>query len=308
MKKRLLLILLALTIPLAALPFPSFWQRCISLPGLRLLHAIGSSLPFSLLEWGAISFVVWILGRFLFSLYRCRLHRALAGLIRQIAALLLALILCALWLWLPLYAHPIQVLPADNVAIAACSLRLIDELNIAEPDFSSLPEDLPAKYAAFPFWMDGLNISGLYAFFTGEALISPDQPACALPFTAVHESMHSLGFADEGSCNIAAWNQCMHLGSLYADSARLWALRYCLGILHSSDPAAAQTCRQQMNPRTAALYREIGGDYRPPTPSGILAAFAPQGASPTGNYEILAHWLAGQAPQCYNRAIPCERK
>jgi len=153
--------------------------------------------------------------------------------------------------------------------------------------------------------MDALNISGFYSFFTGEALVSPRQPVCAIPFVAVHESVHGQGVADEGLCSIMAYEQCLALGGPYADSARLWALRYLLGELFDVDPAACTDSLGRMNNKTFSLFHSMGGIYKKPRPGTLPHAM--QNAF-MGRYEILAHHLAANTSECYNGFSFNERK
>ena len=244
-----------------------FWAEYFSKPALRILNVLGDALPFSLLEWGLLALLLWILPR----------PRRL----RALFALILSMLLMYALVWVPLYAQAKPDYDASDAQIEASCADLISILNASEPDFFQTPNDLPAKVCAFPFWMRALKLSGFYSFFTGEALISPDVPACAAPFTAVHEAMHSRGVADEGLCNIAAYEDCLARGGAYADSARLWALRYSMGFVKKADTDAYFHLLCRMNPRTYALFREIGG-----------------AVCEGGGYEILASYLAAKERVC----------
>ena len=267
----------------ASVLFGNFWKKRMVLPVLRMLNEIGGSIPFPVLEYLAVGSGLWILAGGFHGIGR--MMRRILG-TAATALLMLAL------LWLPLYEGSQPVYSATAEQMQNCASVLIDELNGSMPDFDKLPEDLPAKFVHFPFWMRRLGISGFYSFFTGEALISPEQPACSLPFVAMHESMHGRGIADEGLCNIAAYAECMERGGVYAGSARLWALRYVLGSLRSMDYAAYADCMDRMNKNTRSLFRQMGGAYEGDGKSGVQRAFA--GHFPGSDYEILAHWLAVQ--------------
>ena len=246
----------------------TFWAKHFSKQALRILNAIGGALPFSLLEWGLLALLLWIL---------LRPHR-----FRRLFTLLLSMLMMYVFIWLPLSVQAKPDYDASDAQIGVSCTALIDILNDSAPDFSRLPDDLPAKVCAFPFWMRALRLSGFYSFFTGEALISPDVAACAAPFTAVHEVMHGSGIADEGACNVAAYEDCMSRGGVYADSARLWALRYAMGQVRNADYDAYYRLLCRMNARIYTLFREIGG------------AICESG----GNYEILASYLAAKARVC----------
>ena len=127
--------------------------------------------------------------------------------------------------------------------------------------------------------MRALSLVGFYSFFTGEALVSPEVHPAAMPFTAVHEAMHGRGIVNEGACNIAAYEDCLTRGGAYADSARLWALRYAMGTAQRRDPSLYARLLNRMSPRILSLFLEMGGS---------VTAHA-------GGYEILANYLAANA-------------
>lgn len=259
-----------------------FWAKRISLPLLGGLSAIGDSFPFALLEWmtGAVCILLAV------SLLRKRL-------IRAICSIGLALVLGALAVWYPLYFLPQPVYTAGTQEISTLCTSLIDELNAGETGFRT-PDDLPAKFIRFPAWMDMLRISGLCSFLTGEALITPELEPVSQPFVAVHERMHLRGFAGEGAANIAAWEECLFRGGAYAFSARIWALRYGMGVLRNSAPALYEENMLRMNHETLQFYRQAGGAYTPaPLPEFLRRLYAALGIeAPMQDYEILASCLA----------------
>ena len=196
-------------------------------------------------------------------------------------------------LWYPLYfAEPplhITVAPAQ---LAASCRTLINEFSASSLDFSVLPDDLPAKQAAFPIWMDALNLAGFASFLSGEALISPELPNASVPFVAVHESMHTLGHADEGMTNLAAWDACLRRGGLYADSARLWALKDSLALLRRMDSVAWSSIRSELPPQLNHLIDQLGGETAPPGDAALAALKLLGLAEHAQSYDILALWLA----------------
>jgi len=115
---------------------------------------------------------------------------------------------------------------------------------------------------------------------------------------AVHESMHLRGYAGEGAANIAAWNECMARGGAYAESARLWALRYGMGMLQREAPDMHDAALQAMNADTLRVYRECGGAYPEIAIHPLLRRiYAFLGIEKqTSDYEILALYLAAQCP------------
>ncbi|MBQ8507559.1 MAG: DUF3810 family protein [Clostridia bacterium] len=260
--------------------FGGFWGERISLPLLRGLAKIGSSAPFSLLEWGALAAA----GILLLSLLFRRFGKSLL-------CMLLALASAYLAIWYPLYFFAQPEYSASSQQVAAVCGELIGELNTVDADFAALPP-LPAKFARFPGWMRELGITGICSFLTGEALVSPELPNASLPFVAVHERMHLEGVAGEGAANIAAWENCMARGGAFAASAKIWAVRYCMGMLRQADHALYERCMDQMNPRTLELYREAGGAYAASGQSGMEKLLGVR-----QDYEILAHYLAAEPGQ-----------
>ena len=277
--------------------FAARWAELVSLPALRILSRLTDHLPFALLEWGLLALALMLFGAACFGWGRRGLRSALMLLLRRMIGIVLAAAIAFSALWLPLYHTSIQpACAATDAQLANVCQNLVAELNGAALDFSRAPAGLPAKVIAFPFWMRAFNITGFFSFPTGEALISPELPGCALPFVAVHERMHAHGFAGEGAANIAAWEDCMERGGLYADSARIWALKYAMDALRDRDADAYVQCRRLMNENTAASYHAIGGGTRSRAISpGVQSAFAALGVGKAASdYEILAFYLASQ--------------
>ena len=273
------------------------WAEAVSRPVLHALSRLTNPLPFALLEWGLLALLLALFGGACFRWGRRGLRSALIQLARRLGGCILAVAIAFSALWLPLYhtsIHP--ACAATDAQLAAACENLILELNESPLNFSRAPDDLPAKVIHFPFWMRAFDITGFFSFPTGEALISPELPDCALPFVAVHERMHADGYAGEGAANIAAWEDCLARGGLYADSARVWALKYSMDALHDRDTGAYAACRQLMNESTAASYHAIGGGTRSRAINpGMQAAFSALGVGEAASdYEILAFYLASQ--------------
>ncbi len=279
--------------------FARMWSGAVARPALRALSALTARLPFALLEWGLLALALLLFGAVCFRWGRSGPRAACALLVRRILGFALAVAVMFASLWLPLYpAASASARAATSAQLIASCERLIGELNASAQSFARAPSDLPAKRIAFPFWMRAFGITGFFSFPTGEALVSPELPDCALPFVAVHERMHANGVAGEGAANIAAWEDCMERGGLYADSARIWALKYSMDMLYDDDPAAYSACRGQMSDATAAHYRAVGGGCRGEAiRPGARAAFSALGVGEAASdYEILALYLASRIP------------
>ena len=300
MKKRLLRAALCTLPPMllcmAVQLLPMFaerWSAWIARPMLQTIALIGGRLPFPLMEWGVLALLVALCIGFIYRLCRRGVLHAAVCTLKRICLLLMALVWLLAALWYPLYfAEPPLHITATPAQLAASCRTLINELSASSLDFSVLPDDLPAKQAAFPIWMDALNLAGFSSFLTGEALISPELDDAAVPFVAVHESMHTLGHADEGRTNLAAWDACQRRGGLYADSARLWALKDSLALLRRMDSDAWSIVRGELPPEIDVLLTQLGGETAPPGNAALAALKLLGLAEHAQNYDILALWLA----------------
>ena len=191
-----------------------------------------------------------------------------------------------------------------SAALEELCLRLIDELNASKLRFTggktALLQAVEAMNAAFgaelseravrfvryPEWMATLDLAGFYSPWTGEALVSPNLSAAALPFTACHELAHRLGVADEGAANIAAWIACHSSGGELADSAALWTLRYAMAELRTSDEAAWRRCAQEMRPALVRTFASMNGFSE--ASGTVHSFFSLRGAD---SYATLVPWL-----------------
>jgi hypothetical protein len=302
--RRRIIFFLAL-IPLILRPCPecAWWMlENLSVPGMVFIHRLTAPVPFPVAEPLALGLILL----------------APAGLLRARAAsrppkclpwTLFALLLAFILLWAPALAVPVPDIPApDAGALTRLCARLVDQLNAAPLSFPE-PADALARAPAvaglpggavkavrYPEWMALAGAWGMFIPLTGEAVVDPLEPAPLVPFTAVHELMHLTGIADEGAANIAAWEKCMAAGGPFADSARLWALRYAMGQLHLADPAAWQKMRTKMEGATLRAFLSCGAEAEAP----------PRRLSITrGDYAALAGYLAN-APEIV--AGPAERR
>ena len=277
--------------------FAAHWSNWVARPILKTISSVGGRLPFSLMEWGMLALILVLCIGFILRLCRQGVMHAIVHLLRRICTLLMALVWLLAALWYPLYfaEAPLRI-TATSAQLAASCRALIDELSATSLDFSMPPEDLPAKQAAFPFWMDALNLAGFASFLTGEALISPELDGAAVPFVAVHEFMHTLGHADEGQTNLAAWEECLRRGGVYAHSARLWALKDSLALLRRADFDAWWILRGELPTEIDVLLTQLGGETAPPGEAALALLRLLGLAEHAQSYEILALYLAAQMP------------
>ena len=280
--------------------FARFVLNRVTCPLLLGLNRLTARVPFPLSE--PVAFAAGLIA--LLTLARAvvrRKHEALRRWLRGMAAAFLALAWALALTWLPAMARPADAPPVPDAGqLEWLCESLIDQLNAAPLAFPEAetalrlaPEaaDLPGcavKAARWPEWMRAANISGLFVPPTGEALADAGVCEALLPFTAVHELMHLAGIADEGAANIAAWERCTAFGGPFADSARLWALRYALGRLNMADPDAWRRVRGKMKDPLARVFRDCGGEALPRDRFGLIPGLA----RTAGDYADLVGWLA----------------
>ena len=276
----------------------------ISVPVTGALNRLTAPLPFPAVEPLALA----LLAALAFALMQAVLRAVAAGSPKPLGrwaaglgwtALLLSGIL--MLLWAPARALPAEPLPGpDDAQLAWLCSALIDELNGASLDFPAAGQSLAlapevagvpggaVKAVRYPEWMRAARICGLFMPLTGEAVVDADAPVSLVPFTAVHELMHLTGIADEGAANIAAWNRCLDTGGAFADSARLWALRYAMGMLRRRDEAAWGQAWAKMEGALMRAFQEAGGEA---SPAGYPLSKTPWLSPGCGDYTALVSRL-----------------
>lgn len=312
--RRCIPILLALILLVLRLsPVFALWMLDgLSVPGMALLHRLTAPVPFPVAEPLALALILLALA----GLFRAWFVGSPGPFMRPMCVLF-ELLLAFILLWAPVLASPVPGIPApDADRLFRLCARLVDQLNaspLAFPDPADALAQAPlvagepartVKTACFPGWMALARAWGMFIPLTGEAVIDPCEPAPLVPFTAVHELTHLTGIADEGTANVAAWERCMAAGGPFADSARLWALRYAMGQLHDADLAAWQAIQNKMKDALLRTFLDCGAE----------AEFTPHRLSLTrGSYTDLTGYLAGESSdlsckidksQFANRAFP----
>ena len=256
----------------------------VSLPIMSALHRLTAPIPFPVAEPLALVLAALLTSLLVASIKDHRRLRTAAWVV-LIPAALLALT------WVPPLCLPGDPVPApggdqltwlcgDLVGqLSASPLAFpdpADALRLA-PSVADVPGGA-VKAARYPEWMAACRIWGLFVPVTGEALVSADAPAPLLPFTAVHELMHLRGIAGEGAANVSAWERCLAAGGPFADSARLWALRYAMGLLSREDPAAWGEMAKKMEGPLLQTFLDCGGEADPARDDyAALVAYLAQG-------------------------------
>jgi hypothetical protein len=95
-----------------------------------------------------------------------------------------------------------------------------------------------------------MGYGGYYNPFTGEAQINDHMPEFMLPYIAVHEVAHQLGYAKESEANFIGYLAAMHSGdSVLQYSANLEMFLYANRALRSFDSTLAKQNMERLSPR-----------------------------------------------------------
>ena len=271
----------------------------VSRPALLALNRLTARVPFPVSEPVTLTIGAIALAALIRAALRLQIA-PLARWLRGIAVTALAIAWVLALTWLPAMLQPVEAPPAPDADqlewLCKALIRHLNEASLAFPESAEAlrlaPEaaGLPgcaAKAARYPEWMALNRISGMFVPPTGEALVDAGAPRALVPFTAVHELTHLAGVADEGSANIAAWERCLRAGDPFADSARLWALRYAMGQLSQADPDAWRRVRANMKDPLARVFSDCGGEVLPRGRFSLVPGFARIG----GDYGDLTGWL-----------------
>ncbi len=241
-----------------------------SAPVMARLHRLTAPIPFPVAEPLALALAILLTSSLIVALRSRRRPRFAAR-------LLLALLSLLAILWGPALCLPEEPVPAPSgEQLARLCAGLIDGLNASPLAFSDAGNVLAraaavaggpsrtVKAARLPGWMALAEAWGMFIPLTGEALVDPAEPEPLMPFTAVHELMHLAGIADEGAANVVAWERCLAAGGPFADSARLWALRYAMGHLRGQDEAAWRAMYAKMEGALKHAFLDCGAEADPP--------------------------------------------
>jgi len=136
------------------------------------------------------------------------------------------------------------------------------------PDVMARPRPGPRMLRTTPV-IRRLGITGVYAPWTGEALLMADLPGAGAHFTAAHESAHQRGIARESDANAMAYLLALEAsGAEPRYAAALFLQRQVLGALSRRDPEATLLLVQA---RLPGVQRDVEA----------LAAWARSVAGPT---------------------------
>lgn len=157
---------------------------------------------------------------------------------------------------------------ADELLFTAEILRdeahaLLEEITFRYADFSVMPYSLDVmndklndayekagekydflhnfrsniKYVILSEPMSYTHITGVYAYYTGEANLNINFPDYSLPYTAAHELAHQRGIARENEANFVAFLICLESDDPYIRySGYVNLLEYVMNSLYAASP------------------------------------------------------------------------
>jgi hypothetical protein len=132
---------------------------------------------------------------------------------------------------------------------------------------SIVNSNLP-KSSLFGIIGNYMGYGGYYNPFTGEAQINTHMPAFMLPFIAVHEKAHQLGYAKESEANFMGYLAAMQSAdSCLKYSANLEMFIYANNALRRSDSVAARNNFKALSPiaiNDLKSYRAFVKKYQGP--------------------------------------------
>jgi len=157
---------------------------------------------------------------------------------------------------------------------------LLNETNRYAIELNASPLDIPAhancstvsnqhsKASLFGVIGNYMGYGGYYNPFTGEAQINTQMPAFMLPFIAVHEKAHQLGYAKESEANFMGYLAAMQSAdSCLKYSANLEMFIYANNALRRSDSVAARNNFKALSPiaiKDLKSYRAFVKKYQGP--------------------------------------------
>ena len=163
-----------------------------------------------------------------------------------------------------------EVKKEEVVAFAEYSLREANKLGIREQGIGVIDKNLitsayeklsklhpqltyhPISFKSSLFGVMGnyMGYGGYYNPFTGEAQINDHMPEFMLPYIAVHEVAHQLGYAKESEANFIGYLAAMHSeDSLLRYSANLEMFLYANRALRRFDSTLAKQNMERLSPR-----------------------------------------------------------
>jgi hypothetical protein len=150
----------------------------------------------------------------------------------------------------------VKMLPVNGYQLTVNSQSAsADKLSTVYTNLSKLHPQLtyhPTSFKSSLFGVIGnyMGYGGYYNPFTGEAQINDHMPDFMLPYIAVHEVAHQLGYAKESEANFIGYLAAMHSGdSVLQYSANLEMFLYANRALRRFDSTLAKQNMERLSPR-----------------------------------------------------------
>jgi len=155
----------------------------------------------------------------------------------------------------------------DETNRYAIDLKTSPQKNAAHGNCSSHGSQYP-KASIFGVIGNYMGYGGYYNPFTGEAQMNNQMPAFMLPFIAVHEKAHQLGYAKESEANFMGYLAAMQSkDSCLKYSANLEMFIYANNALRRNDSVAAKNNFKALSPiavKDLKSYRAFVQQYQGP--------------------------------------------
>lgn len=149
----------------------------------------------------------------------------------------------------------------------AIELKTFPQKNATHEYCLTLDSQYP-KASLFGVIGNYMGYGGYYNPFTGEAQMNNHMPAFMLPFIAVHEKAHQLGYAKESEANFMGYLAAMQSAdSCLKYSANLEMFMYANNALRRSDSVAARNNFKALSPiaiKDLKSYRAFVKKYQGP--------------------------------------------
>ena len=119
-----------------------------------------------------------------------------------------------------------------------------------------------AKVAISSRALLGLQITGVYSFFTGEANVSIVYPDYTIPFTIAHELAHQRGISRENEANFMAFLACIYADDAYLNyCGYMNMLEYVASSLNKVSPEIRKEIYAGLDPRIKGEMRAYSDFY-----------------------------------------------
>ena len=159
--------------------------------------------------------------------------------------------------------------------------ELTDKINSAFDKYASDKDFIThfscqVKYVALSHYMTYTHISGVYAFFTGEANVNFNYPDFVVPFTVAHEMSHQRGIAREDEANFTAFLVCISSDDPFIRySGYVNVLREVMSALYKSDKELYNDYRKNHYPAQVgaemSAYSRFFEPYRESTAAQVVS-------------------------------------